>query len=364
MPFFVGRLNKLFVALYKALGLTALAMILLGLFSYLGAQGFYLLSHRWVSPMIVSPLDERVLRLNTEIAEKAAARDRLAVERAQLQVDRDHAARTAAEARLFQQRFQEALRAERADRARARAQLAALVPAIESARQDLAESERAFSPLVRTRAEAMRDARLIEREAFLGINHQLSEQAVTRLALAEREVEIGERLTAVQRELTALDAASPAVASSPTPPFTTRVLLQVRESLRARVDEQHGDELQRALDDALLRIDESLGRYDQLLATLRASPWLAAVAGNVAIAFVPYDNLKHAREGAPLYGCAVGLFVCRRVGTVGKTFEGEATTKHPIRMTHVRGAMVQLHLADAAWARDSVLHIGGAPILF
>ncbi|MFL5300461.1 MAG: hypothetical protein ACJ79R_08980, partial [Anaeromyxobacteraceae bacterium] len=163
MPSVVVRMNKVFVALYKALGLAALAVIFLGLASYLGTQGFYLVSTRWVSPTIVSPLDERVLRLDTEIAEKATARDHLLAERAQLTLQRDHAVRTAEEARAFQRLFVQSVRAERADRARLQRALAALEPGIAAARQDIAESGPAFSGLVRTRAEALRDARLIER---------------------------------------------------------------------------------------------------------------------------------------------------------------------------------------------------------
>ncbi len=364
MPSFVGRLNKLFVALYKALGLTALALIFLGLASYLGLQGFYLLSSRWVAPTIVSPLDDRVLHINTEIAEKAASRDKLAVDRAQLWTEREHAVRIALEARLFQQRFQQAIRADRADQARALAGLAALRPGLEAARRELVDSGRAFSGLVRTRSEALREARLIEREAFLTTNHQLAEQAIAELSVSQREMELRQHMKDVERELAALEAAGAPDWSSQGAPFTTHVLLQARESVRAHIDEEHAEELRHALDAAVAQIDGSMARYDRLLATLRASPWLEAMDGSVSVGFVPYENLKHVREGAPLYGCSMGILICRRVGVVGKIFQGEATQKHPVRQTMLRGAMVQLELQDSNWARQAVLHVGGAPLLF
>jgi hypothetical protein len=364
MPPFVGRLNKLFVALYKALGLAALALIFIGLTSYLGQQGFFLISTRWVAPTIVSALDDQVLRIETEVAEKAAARDKLAVERAQIRVEREHAMRTALEARAFQQRFQQAVRADRADRANALAELRALRPEIEAARGELAESGRAYTGLVRTRSEALRDARLVDREAYLTTNHQLAEQAVTRLAMSQRQVEIRQRLKEIERELPALDAAATLDWRSPAAPFTTRVLLQARAPARAKIEEEHAEDVRRALDEAVVQIDGSIARYDRLLATLRASPWLAALEGNIHVAFVPYENLGHAREGAPLFGCSAGLLACRRVGTVGRLFEGETSQKHPLRQSLLRGAMVRLDLADARWARASILYVGRAPLLF
>ena len=364
MTSFVGRLNKLFVALYKALGLTALALIFLGLASYLGTQGFFLLSSRWVAPTIVSPLDDHVLRLNTEIAEKEAARDKLAVDRAQLWTQREDAVRNADEARAFRQLFLQAVGAERADRARALAELAALKPGIEVARRELVESGRAFSGMARTRSEAMRQVQLIDREALLTTNHQLAEQALTELSMAQREMDVRQRLKDLEREQRALDAAASLEWRTGGAPFTTRVLLETRQPVRARIEEQHAEDLRTALDGALGRIDDSIGRYDRLLATLRASPWLAAVDGSVSVAFAPYDNLKHVRPGTPLYACSAGLFLCRRVGQVDKIFQGEVTHKHPVRQAQLRGAMVQLELSDARYGRESILHVGRPPFLF
>jgi hypothetical protein len=364
MPFLVGRLNKLFVALYKALGLTALALIFAGLTSYLGVQAFYLLSSRWVAPIIVSPLDDRVLRINTEIAEKEAARDNLAIERARLWTEREQEVRIGQEAHLFQERYQQANRAERAHRAQALAELEGLRPGLKAAQRELVDSGRAFSGLVRTRADALRDARLIEREAFLTTNHQLAEQAIAELSVSQRELELRQQTQGIERELAALDAAGGPDRRSPKALFTTRVLLEAREAVRARMDEEHAADLQRTLDAAVTQIDGSLARYDRLLATLRGSPWLAALDGSVSVAFVPYENLPHVREGAAIYGCSLGILLCRRVGVVGRIFQGEASQKHPVRQVSMRGAMVQLELEDASWARHAILHVGRKPLLF
>jgi hypothetical protein len=323
-----------------------------------------LLSSRWVAPTIVSPFDERVLRLHSEVAEKSAARDRLSIERAELVTRRTRAQLTVTDARMFQERFLHAVRLDRADQARLRAQLAALQPQVETTRRDLEESGRSYTELVRSRSTAMRDARLIDLEGFLTVNHGLDQDAVTRLAVSQQEVELGRRLSEVDRELAALAAAAGPSDGGAALPFTTRVLLQVREVERARLEEQQALALEQTLDASLAQLDASIDRYDRLLTTLRSSPWLAAVDGNVAVAFVPYENLKHVHEGSPLYACSAGLFLCHRVGTAGRVFEGESTMKHPVHQSTLRGAMLQLELSEPGAARNSSLFVGGAPLLF
>ncbi len=113
----VARVNSIAVNAYKAVGIAVLAAILAGLLSYLAMQGFFVFSHRWVAPTILSPTDERVLRLNVQLAEQSAARDRLAGERRDLQAKLEDAERVLLQQVVFQQQFRSALRTERGARA-------------------------------------------------------------------------------------------------------------------------------------------------------------------------------------------------------------------------------------------------------
>ena len=67
-----AKLNATVVAVYKWIGMAALALILAGLVSYLGLQGFFVLSRSWVAPTIVSPTDRQILDLNAQIALQTA----------------------------------------------------------------------------------------------------------------------------------------------------------------------------------------------------------------------------------------------------------------------------------------------------
>ncbi len=77
---------------------------------------------------------------------------------------------------------------------------------------------------------------------------------------------------------------------------------------------------------------------------------------------VPYANLEHLGKGTTLYGCRLGMVVCREVGTVLEVLPGEIQVKNPHRDVTLRGQMVELKLDDAAAAEDEVLFAGGKPL--
>jgi hypothetical protein len=69
-------------------------------------------------------------------------------------------------------------------------------------------------------------------------------------------------------------------------------------------------------------------------------------------------------EGAPVYGCSLGVLVCRRVGRVRSYWEGEIKQAHPVYGRELRGQLAELVLEDPSWAKADVLHVNRAPLLF
>src|SRR5690242_3148918 len=143
----VSKLNKIAVGIYKLLGFGLLALILVGLLSYLSVQGFFLVNHRWLAPTIVSPTDERILQLNTRIAEQAAARDRLIADRNDLKARLDDAERTVVAQTAFQAHFEAALQGDREARWREVSRLMSLSRDYDAAGAEIAESNKAYSGL-------------------------------------------------------------------------------------------------------------------------------------------------------------------------------------------------------------------------
>lgn len=342
-----ARLNKWIVSTYKVLGFGVLTLIVLALVSYMGANVFYWFSSSWIEPTVISATDERVLQLSTQLAEQASTRDRLAAELA----DAD---RVIAMHEEFLDNARKALTEELADRKAELARLTALDRSLASTRSQVRSSSRAYSGLSRRRLAAEYTAHLIDREEAVTGALQLSQIAQGNLGLAEKEVELDKQLSTLSRETASLEAV---LSEQPTSRHSYEVLRILQDLKRSQV------ELAKARDDKKV-LQKSLARYDRIVRSISESPWLRAVERKEAIAFVPYDNLDHAKPGAPLYSCALGMFFCSRVGTVEAVLAGEMTVKHPLHNTMLRGQSVQVALTDPKAAERKVLFAGGRPLLF
>lgn len=357
-----NRVNSAATNAYKALGTVLLVLILLGFITYLGTQGFFLVNRSWVAPTVISPTDPEILQLNAQIAQQAAARDKVLAERRDAQARLEDAERTLAAEKDFQERFQAALHSERAWRAQALRRLTTLREEYQQARQEIEESNRAYSGLARVRTEELYGARMLDQEAHLTTNHQLAQMAQSNLTLAEHAAELETRLEGLRRELHSFDAAREG-RSGKAGRVTSDVLLLEREYTRSVLAQAHAESARAALQADLRALDEAVARYEKLLATIRGSPYLRAFEGNLTVAFVPYDNLEKARPGTALYACAAKLVWCRQVGMVGEVLEGEVQVKHPIRQHFLRGVMVELQLQEGPSAREELLHLGRPPLL-
>jgi hypothetical protein len=354
-----NKLNSLAVSVYKTLGSVLLALILAGLVSYLGMQTFFFVSHAWLAPTVVSPTDPQILQLSAQLAQQAAARDKLLADKRELESRLEQAERLAASERDFQERFQVALGSEREARARSVRRLASLRREYQRASEEIAESNRAYAGLARTRTEALYNARLLEREERLTANHQLAQMAQSNLMLAEGSAALQTKLEALKRELAGFDASLGGKAEG----LTTEVLLLEREYTRSVLEVARADGERDHLKEGLRSMDEAVARYDALLASIRSSPWLEAIDRGLMVGFVPYENLESAKPGTPLYQCALRLLWCQEVGVVGHALQGEVTVKHPVRQTQLRGVMVELEFRDERWAREELLHLGRPPLL-
>jgi hypothetical protein len=362
----VTRLNAAAVAAYKAVGFVVLAGILLAVLSYVGVQTFFLLSDHWVTPAVVASTDEDVLRLSARVAEIGAARDRVAAQRRELLVRAEEAERRIVAEEEFQDRYRRALASDRASRAQELQGLVGLHERFKEAEAEIATSSRAYAGLSRTRADDLRAAALLDRERFLATNHQLAQIASANLTLAEHGVTLRSREAALRTELAGLDVLSALARGERAPAASVgaSALSLHQQLVRSRLELEGARSTRQAALASLAELEGALARYDRLLDTLGGAPLLRAAEGNVTLAFVPYENIAAAHEGAMLYGCRLEFVVCRQVGTVRSVLSGETTMRHPIRNRMLRGVFVELTLTDSAAARADVLHLDRKPLLF
>jgi hypothetical protein len=356
-------LNKLLVSAYKLVGFGLLGAILIGIVSYVGIHVFYLVHKSWVVPTVISPNDPVVLDLRARIAHEDWMRHKLLAERATLEVQLKKARRVSELERSFQKHFQRAMATDASSR---RASLKALekVRAEQAALQrDMQRQSAAL--LGQSRAQLQTDyaAKLIDKQELLAESYQLSQVAQARLNMTQNKAELEEKMRQLEREVAAFETAAQRFASREQE-LTYAGLTLRREHDTSVVDGLGaGDEIE-ALERGLDEMDQAVIHYDEILTTLEESPVLRATQARLTLAFVPYDNETHVGEGAPVYGCSLGVLVCRRVGRVRSYWEGEIKQAHPVYGRELRGQLTELVLEDPSWAKADVLHVNRAPLLF
>lgn len=362
-----AQIASLAVASYRVMGFAVLTAILLGLVSYLGINVFFLFSSRWMLPAIVSPTDERVLSLRSQVAQQTALRAKLIAERELGEAALRDARRLVEVQNAFSSRARTAVEADLADRRRDLARLDALLAQHRRSEADASAASAALASMTREQLDAERAARVIDREEYARGQYQLTQMADARTAMSSRGVEIARERRRVEREIAALEAllAAPKSfgAGENAVALTPEVLRLAQELARGELEREKAVDGLETAQATLGAIDVAIEQYDELLGSLESSAYLEALEQKLTIAFVPYENLGSIAEGESLYGCHLAVLLCSEIGEVVRVLEGEVVLDHPLRNEAMRGRMVQLNVTDARWAQEKVLFAGRAPLL-
>ncbi len=73
-----NKAGKLVVSTYRLLGFGILTVIVLVLLGYIGTTAFYFLNHTWVTPVAISPSDDKIVALQSQLAAQQNEYDRIA----------------------------------------------------------------------------------------------------------------------------------------------------------------------------------------------------------------------------------------------------------------------------------------------
>jgi hypothetical protein len=109
-------------------------------------------------------------------------------------------------------------------------------------------------------------------------------------------------------------------------------------------------------------VQEKLAKIEEIDGQLRSRPLYRATERSIEVAFVPYTQIEGVRDGADVYDCVLGLFACKRVGTVTELVPGEVVLPDPWG-NQARGQYAVLDLREHDAAKSKTLRIrgGGAP---
>ena len=338
--------QKYVVSTYRLLGFVILTVIVLVLVSYIVTSIFYMMSDSWVQPMVVSPTDEKVLTLKSQLAEQSNLRDKVALE---LQ----HTERYIADQQEFQAEFIKAVQADLAERKTTLKRLRRLADGYAGARTQVTRSNRAFAKQSKKQLRQEYAAGLIDRNAMLQGSFQLAQITNSNMSLAERQTEFETRAREIDAEAHALEAI---LSEQQADGVLSYEILKVKQEYdSSRLETKKALEAREAL-------KASLARYDAIIGSIQESPFLRAADHSANVAFVPYANLDDVEPGAPVYACALEFFACSEVGKVIEVLPGEVAGKHPMRDKSLRGQMVELELDDHDAVAKNVLFVGSKPL--
>ena len=340
------KAQKWVVSTYRLLGFVILTVIVMVLVSYIVTSVFYMMSDSWVQPMVVSPTDEKVLTLKSQLAEQSNLRDKVALE---LQ----HTERFIADQQEFQAEFIKAVRADLAERKTTLKRLRRLADGYAGARTQVSRQNSAFARQSKRQLKQEYAAGLIDRNAMLQGSFQLAQITNSNMSLAERQTEFENRARELDSEAHALEAILSEQQADGA--LSYEVLKVKQEYDSSRLESAKALEARDAL-------KASLARYDAIIESIMQSPYLRAADHNANVAFVPYSNLDGVAPGAPVYACALEFFACSKVGVVIEVLPGEVAGKHPMRDKSLRGQMVELELEDVDAVAKNVLFVGSKPL--
>ena len=337
---------KVVVSGYRLLGFIILTLIVTVLVAYITQTAFYFVSKSWIVPTVVSPSDDKVVQLRTELATQQNTRDKI-------EADMHETERAAQAEGEFQAEFAEAIKADLAGRKIALGRVQALAGSAASTRQKISSTNEAYARSSAEKAQKELDAGLIDRDHALQNQYTLSGISDTTLKLQESEAMFTQQATDLSNQTKDLDALLQGKKSA----LSYEVLKIKRDYDASKLA------LAKALESHDM-LKASLVRQDEILAGLKQSAYIRALDDHALVALVPYGNMDNAKVGTSLYACKVGMVWCREVGSVLAILPGEIQFKNPHRDAQVRGQMVELKMTDGDAATDEVLFVGGEPLGF
>ncbi len=348
------KFGKLIVNAYRLLGFGILTIIVVVLVGYIATTAFFYMSSSWVVPMQVSAQDERVITLQAQLAVQESTRDRIVDELNQ-------AERTIAAQQTFQGEFAKAIKSDLDGRKAALGRIRALANAAASTRASIKNQNQAYASSSRRKMAEEYAAGLIDRSTMLSGKFQLAQISTSNLSLAERQAEFETRAADLEAQTRSMDAmltSNREETSGEDVALSYEVLRIKQEYEASKLDLAKSVEARETLKAAL-------ERQDKILASLKQSAYIRAVANGASVAFIPYANLPNVKKGTGLYACKVGMILCYHIGDVLEVLPGEVQFKHPQRDKMLRGQMIELKLdaEDADAASDDVLFLGGKPLL-
>jgi hypothetical protein len=336
---------------YRVISFAVLSSIILGVIGYVFFLLFYLSSTSWASPLALSPAQERVLAFQPQVANLEASllkqRVELSTTEAKFKAGSDQLERINALVR----------RLDGAQKTEAKA----LVETNVAIRGLLVDKTVDIGSTEKTIADVQAMLKSVDAEVAAGLitRDQAQARRITLQAALNAATDAkAQALVLEQQARAARDGASTLAGGA----SSLQALRSIQEAVALRTMA-----VQLTIDTETARqtveqLKKSIPEAERVLDVAKTSPYHLALRQSVNVLFVPYDNLRHAKVGEPVYDCYLQVIACHKVGTVLKVYEAEEYARHPLFKTDLKGRFVGVQFDDQEASSSPVVFVGGKPL--
>ncbi len=348
--------------LYKRAALVLLLVLFGGFVSFGAALVFFLFSNSWGAPLILSRGNELVERTERTIGEMVVRRNDLQSELGKLQLELQKAQQDRNRTLALASALQSGITAELKSRQM-------LLASYKSTLEDLRQSESEFSSFLSAYdspgQQAFEQRLIAKRQA--AAEALSSADARYRLSTVRSDSRtLQEKITGTE---TAIEALSAMLARLHNPELGIFGLLGAgpdvitfaERTISALSDLQYTQVLVGGIEERRKMVASSESLLAIGIGHLSNTPLGQAIQNPVHVVFVPYDNAYQFASGTRLYSCRLWIIICRDVGVVRTSVEGEINSHHPLFSGTMRGHLVDAQLTDPRAAREQIIHAGRGP---
>jgi hypothetical protein len=337
-------LYKSYVSIYRVTAVAVLYGMFAAIAAYAALIGFYGINKSWVAPVLISPSNDKILALMSQMVTSEQALDNLTVSTETLQATRAAMLHHRTVLQSLNAQLDSAANQQKADNAASGRELMRLIA---QKHADLRQTESMLRDLDHTTADIERNlkAGLITRSEALA-----QETTLAQFKNSFTDAQVGEVMlndNARQKMTTDLSAVETMAKSVE----LKNELAQLELSLKTGDEQIYNNAVQMA-------------SIQKAIRTTQDNPYFVAAQSQhtMEFAFVSWDNQNVIAVDAPVFDCMLSFVVCKKVGTVARIFTEEERATNPILKTDIRGFLVQLTLTDRESAKSKTLFVGREPL--
>ncbi len=356
-------LNWLFLSIYKIIGFITLAAICVGILGYLTGSLFYIIDKRWVIPIILSPHSEQVVKLNSQHIQQKFLYNKTMVEKLRLQSKIRLLKEEVKVKKDLQKRFELAFKS---DLKMMRQKLDLISEALKEHDDIEFTANGAYSRSELANISSLISAGIIDRQTYNRNKFSIDQNIRNLATFKQKEEQLKLEKNRLIKSISSLESFNNKIKKTDTkykaePIYDVLIIEQEYLILNQDVNGLENEIDMLNLESEI--IDSSLEGYNEICEKLEQSPYFKAINKSVIVAFAPYSNIRNIKVNDPIYGCYLGLFLCKKIAVVKEVLEGEIIAKHPVFNKELRGMMVIIDMKDKDmdWAKAKSLHVGTKP---